>query len=99
MTNDDNNFTIYHIKLTYVLGTFRIDECLMKIAQTVQLPRIPLKNMMENTIGTKYVSILAEYGIYSNSVEFVTLSTMETSILLSTHNLQMTCLLTTVHQY
>lgn len=47
--------------LTYVLGTLRKFGCFMKIKHTVKFPKMPKTKMMENNIGTKYVSIRFAY--------------------------------------
>lgn len=60
--------TLYYSRMsTYVLGTFRIEGCLMKMMHTVQFPMIPTTKITENNIGTKYVSMRAEYGTKSKS--------------------------------
>jgi hypothetical protein len=71
-----HNLTVRGNISTYVLGTFLMVGCLMKIMHTTELPTIPLKKIIENRIGTKYVSIRAEYGTKSSNSVMLVLVTL-----------------------
>lgn len=50
------NYIRFGYGKTYVLGTFRMLECLTKTAISIPLPMRPAKKMMPNMMGTMYVS-------------------------------------------
>lgn len=67
----DTTFNPIHVYLqqlyiTYVFGTFRIVRCLIKTIINVPFPSTPTIKIIENRIGTRYVSGRYLYGTKSS---------------------------------